>query len=137
MDTMARRGERGGMSEGGATATTLILVRDVLGAGLLGILAELEGTSATFPLDGERGDAAVRRLCPSVVLVDGSHAAARSAAFYDAAHDHGCRVVLFAATTPWGDVVDSTRDRPEVTLIVPRAGQSLAAAVQAALRDDA
>lgn len=124
-----------GMVSEDGPAAALILVRDALGAGLMGVLAEVTGTTAVFPFDGERGDVAVRRLCPTVALVDGSHAAARSEAFYEAARDCACRVILFAPTRPWDVVTDSARDQPHVTIIVPRAGESLAAAVKAALDD--
>lgn len=113
----------------------LILVRDVLGAGLMGVLVEAEGATAIFPFAGERGDVALRRQAPAIALVDGSHPAARSDAFYDAARDGACRVILFAPTAPWGVVADIAHDRPNVILVAPREGDSLAALVQAALRD--
>ncbi|HEU4630727.1 MAG TPA: hypothetical protein VFS08_13330 [Gemmatimonadaceae bacterium] len=123
------------MSEVEPARTTLILVRDVLGAGLMGVLVEAEGARAVYPMTGEPGDAAVRRLRPTIVLVDASHAAARTDAFYDAARDCACHVVLFAPTAPWGVVADRARGRPGVTLVVPRDDESLAALLQAALRD--
>ena len=112
----------------------LLVVRDVLGAALLGALAELEGYEPAFPLDGERGDRAVRRVRPAVVLVDAYHPFARRDELFDACAAAGCRVVLFAPGPPWEMLLDEVRRRPDVALVTTGDGESLAERLRAALR---
>lgn len=112
----------------------LILVRDVLGAGLMGALAEAEGRVASFPFDGERADVAVRRMRPAAVLLDGYHPAARSEAFFAAVEACQSRVVLFAPSAPWVMLEEIARTRTDTTLVVPQQGESLAELIGRALR---
>ena len=113
---------------------TLLVVRDVLGAGLLGALAEMEGYEPAFPLDGERGDRAVRRVRPAVALVDAYHPFARRDELYDACTAVGCRIVLFAPGPPWEMLLDEARRRPGVALVTAGDGESFAERLRAALR---
>ena len=115
----------------------LLVVRDVLGAGLLGALAEMEGYAPAFPLAGERGDLAVRRVRPAVVLVDAYHPAARRDDLFDACATGGCRVVLFAPGAPWEMLLQEARRRPGVALVTAGAGESFADRLRAALRSTA
>ena len=112
----------------------LLIVRDVLGAGLLGALAELEGYEPAFPLDGERGDRAVRRVRPAVVLVDAYHPFARRDELFDACAAAGCRIVLFAPGPPWEMLLEEVRRRPDAVLVTAGAGESFAERLRAALR---
>lgn len=114
----------------------LLVVRDVLGAGLLGALAEGEGYAPVYPLGGERGDVAVRRVRPAVVLVDAYHPAARRDELFDACALAGCRVVLFAPGTPWEMLLDEARRRPGAVLVTAGEGESFADRLRAALRRD-
>lgn len=113
---------------------TLLLVRDALGAGLLGALAEIEGYEPAFPLAGERADHAVRRVRPAVVLVDAYHPAARRDELFDACVAGGCRVVLFAPGPPWEMLLHEARRRPGVALVTADDGESFAERLRAALR---
>lgn len=114
----------------------LVLVRDVLGAGLMGALVEGEGATPAFPFASERADIAVRRVRPRIVLADGYHTAARSDAFHAAAVACESAVILFAPAEPWADLQAVVRERPGVRLVAPHDGQSLATLVQAALRGE-
>jgi hypothetical protein len=114
-------------------STVLILVRDVLGAGLLGALVEGIGKEPLFPFVGERAETAVARLRPALVLLDCHHPAARSNPFFAAAETAASRIVLFAPATPWEDVEEIAR-RPQVTAFVhPKPGESLAELLREAL----
>jgi hypothetical protein len=112
--------------------TVLILARELLGNALLGALVEVLGRDPAFPSPNERGDAAVSRLRPALVLLDGHHSAARSESFFDAAASAGSRVVMFAPTAPWDDVA-AIAARQGVTLVHPERGESLAATLARAL----
>jgi hypothetical protein len=112
----------------------LLVVRDVLGAGLLGALAETEGFEPAFPLDGERGDLAVRRLRPALVLLDAYHPAARRDELFDACALAGCRVVLFAPGAPWEMALEAARRRAGAELVTAGPGESFAERLRAALR---
>jgi hypothetical protein len=111
----------------------LVLVRDALGAGLMGALVEAEGWGAAFPFAGERADVAVQRLRPAAVLADGYHAAVRSHAFHDELRRQGSRLIVFAPAAPWRDLQLLLRDNPHATLVAPARGESLAALIRSAL----
>lgn len=113
---------------------TLLLVRDVLGAGLLGALVEMEGFEPVFPLGGERGELAVRRVRPAVVLVDAYHPFARRDELFEACGVVGCRVVLFAPGPPWEMLRDEARRRPGAVLVTASEGESFADRLRSALR---
>lgn len=118
---------------GGSDRTVLVLVRDVLGAGLLASLVEAVGREPAFPFENERADLAVERIRPDTVLLEGHHPAARSSAFFSAIQDTGARLVLFAPADPWEDVAEIAR-RPEVTAFVhPEPDESLAELLRRAL----
>ena len=117
-----------------ARAVALLIVRDVLGAGLLGALVELEGYEPAFPLAGERADLAVRRVRAGVVLVDAYHPAARRDELFDACAHARCRIVLFAAGPPWEMLLDEARRRPGIALVTAGDGESLAERLRTALR---
>ncbi len=113
--------------------TVLILVRDVLGAGLLAALVEGIGKTPLFPIAGERAETAVERLRPTCVLLDCYHPAARSDAFFSMVGATASRIVLFTPFAPWEDVEEIAR-RPEVAAFVhPKTGQSLAELLRQAL----
>jgi hypothetical protein len=115
--------------------TVLILVRDILGAGLLAALAEGADQTAVFPFPGERPELAVERLRPTRILVECYHPAARADAFFDAAASVGSRVVMFAPTAPWEDCEQIAQTRTVAAFVVPGSGQSLADLVRAALTE--
>jgi len=112
----------------------LLVVRDALGAALVGALAEGEGYAPAFPREGERGEAAVRRARPAVVVVDAYHPLARRDELFDACAAGGCRVVLFAPGAPWEMLVDDARRRPGAELVTAGDGESLAERLRAVLR---
>jgi AmiR/NasT family two-component response regulator len=112
----------------------LVLVRDVLGAGLFAALVETMGNVAVFPIAGERADLAVRRLRPRIVLLDCFHPAARMDELFAAVDSVAARVLLFTAGEPWAEVEQIAR-RPEVAVFVhPTPGRSFADLLQDALR---
>lgn len=119
-----------------ARRIALLVVRDVLGAGLLGALAEAEGFEPAFPRDGERGDRAVQRVRPALVLLDAYHPAAHREELFEACTLAGCRVVLFAPGAPWEMLLDEARRRPGTELVTAGAGESFADRLRAALRHD-
>jgi hypothetical protein len=124
----SREGDRAG-----ARGTVLILVRDVLGAGLFAALAESIGRQPLFPFAGERAETAVSRLSPMTILLECHHAAARSEAFFAAAEAARSRIILFAPTAPWDDFVEIAR-RPQVVAFVhSQPGRSLADLLREAL----
>ena len=118
----------------GARPPLLVVVRDVLGAGLLGALGEAEGYAPVFPLAGERGDHAVQRVHPAVVLLDAHHPAARRDDLFAACATAGCRVVVFVPGAPWEMTVEEVRRRPGVRLVAADDGESFADLLRAARR---
>ncbi len=115
--------------------TVLILVRELLGAGLIGTLVEALGKEPVFPAAGESAESALTRLRPPTVLLECYHPAARSDAFFIAAEEAGSRVVLFAPRVPWDDAQEIARRRSVVAFVYPAAGESLAALLARALVD--
>ena len=111
----------------------LVLVRDILGAGLLAALAEGEDLRPVFPIAGERAEGALERVRPSRVLLECFHPAARSDQFFSAAGSLGSRIILFAPAVPWADCEMIARSRNVDAFVHPRPGQSLAELVAAAL----
>jgi len=110
----------------------LILAREILGAGLLGALVDAAGFEPAFPIAGEHGAAAIARLHPALALVEATHPAARSDAFFSAAAAAGCRVLLFSPSPPWDDLAAIAR-RHGAALIYPETGESLADVIARAL----
>ena len=82
----------------------------------------------------ERGDHAVRRVRPAVVLVDAYHPAVRRDELFDACVAGGCRIVLFAPGPPWEMLLHEARRRPGVALVTADDGESFAERLRAALR---
>lgn len=113
----------------------LLVVRDVLGAGLLGALADAEGYAPCFPHVGERPEQAVLRARPAVVLLDAHHPAARRDELFDACTIGGCRVVLFAPGPPWEMTLADVRRRPGVALVTAGEGESFTDRLRGALRE--
>ena len=113
----------------------LILVRDMLGAGLLAALAEGSELRPAFPFVGERADTAVERIRPSRVLLECFHAAARSEQFFAAASSVGSRIILFAPAAPWADCDVMARTRKVAAFVHPGPGESLADLLAAALAE--
>jgi len=113
----------------------LILVRDVLGAGLFAALAEGAALEPAFAFPGERADTATERLRPSRVLLECYHPAARSDQFFAVAALHRCRVILFAPAAPWVDCEQIARSRGVTVFVHPAPGESLAELVAAALAE--
>ena len=113
----------------------LILVRDILGAGLLAALVEGRDLQPVFPFAGERAESAIERLRPSRVLLECFHPAARSDEFFTAARTVGSRIILFAPATPWGDCETIARTRDVAAFVHPAPGQSLAGLIAGALGD--
>ena len=113
----------------------LILVRDILGAGLFAALTESAGLQPVFPLNGERADHAIERLRPSRVLLECHHPAARSEPFFAAAGTLGCRVLLFAPAAPWADCRETARTHRVAAFLHPAPGESLAELIAAALAE--
>jgi len=114
-------------------AAVLILVRDILGAGLFAALAESTGHRPVFPFNGERPETAVERLRPPRILLECFHPAARSDSLFSAAEAIGSRVILFAPAAPWGEFEEIARRRNVAAFVHPGAGESLAAMVRSAL----
>lgn len=115
--------------------TVLILARDILGAGLLGVLVESAGKEPLFPLAGERADAALARLRPAIVLLECYHSAARSDSFFAAVSAVETRVLLFAPAAPWADVEEIARRRSVAAFVHPEPGGSLATLLERALQE--
>jgi len=113
----------------------LILVRDVLGAGLFAALAEGAGLKPAFAYVGERAETATERLRPSCILLECYHPAARSEQFFAAAASYDCRVILFAPAAPWADCAEIARTRGVTTFVHPAPGESLAELVADALAE--
>jgi hypothetical protein len=116
-------------------STVLILVRDILGAGLFAALVEGIGKRPLFPFANERPEIAVARLRPAIVLLECYHAAARSGAFFAAAEAAGSRVVLFAPAAPWKDVEEIAQRRRVAAFVHPANGESLGLLIARALED--
>ena len=113
----------------------LILVRDILGAGLLAALAEGLALRPAFPIGGERADGALERIRPERVLLECFHPAARSDQFFAAARALGTRVILFAPAAPWDDSDVIARTRDVAAFVHPGPGESLAELLEAALAE--
>jgi hypothetical protein len=115
--------------------TVLILVRDILGAGLFAALAEGADRTPVFPLPGERPEISVERTRPACILVECYHPAARSDPFFGCAKTIGSRVIMFAPAAPWQDCEEIAHRRAVTTFLHPAPGQSLADLVRRALAD--
>ncbi len=115
--------------------TVLILVRDILGAGLFGALADSLGRTPVFPIPGERAESAVERLRPSVILLECHHPTARSEAFYAAAAGATARVIHFAPGPPWDDCEAIARRHGVAAFVHGGDGRSLADLVRQALSE--
>jgi hypothetical protein len=113
----------------------LILVRDILGGGLLAALAEGGDLRPVFPLANERAESALERVRPSRVLLECFHPAARSDQFFTMATSFGSRVILFAPAAPWEDCEQTARTRNVSAFVHPGAGDSLASLIAAALAE--
>jgi hypothetical protein len=113
----------------------LILVRDILGAGLFAALAEGTGLSPVFPFAGERAETAVERVRPPRILLECYHPAARSDPFFTACASLGCRVILFAPAAPWADCEEIARVRNVAAFVHPAEGESLATLIATALAE--
>jgi hypothetical protein len=111
----------------------LVLVRDILGAGLLAALAEGADLRPAFPFNGERADAALERIRPSRVLLECFHPAARSDQFFAVAESIGSRIILFAPAAPWGDCEVMAQTRKVAVFVHPGRGESLAELIADAL----
>ncbi len=116
-------------------SAVLILVRDILGAGLFAALVEGIGKQPLFPFVGERAETAVTRLRPAIVLLECYHPAARSDSFFAAAEAAGSRVVLFAPSAPWEDVEEIAHRRHVAAFVHPAYGESLAMLLTRALEE--
>lgn len=113
----------------------LVLVRDILGAGLLAALAEGRDLRPAFPFPGERADTALERTRPSRVLLEALHPAARSEQFFTTAQTIGSRIILFAPAAPWGDSELVARTKKVAAFVHPGPGESLAELIAAALAE--
>ena len=113
--------------------TVLILVRDILGGGLFGALAEDVDRRPLFPIPGERPESAVERLRPAWILLECHHPAARSDAFFAATEAASSRVILFAPAAPWEDSEEIAKRRSVAAFVHPANGQSLSDLVRTAL----
>lgn len=115
--------------------SVLILVRDILGAGLLAALVDSTGRTPVFPVPGERAESAVERLRPSWILVECHHQAARSDGFYTAVAGAGARVIVFAPGPPWADCEELARRHDVAAFIHGNNSRSLADLVRRALSE--
>ena len=113
----------------------LILVRDILGGGLLAALAEGPNLRPAFPLAGERADGAVERIRPSRILLECFHPAARSDQFFAATESIGSRIILFAPSAPWADCDLIARTKNVAAFVHPGPGDSLSDLLAAALAE--
>jgi len=77
--------------------SVLILAREELIAALLGLLVETTGHSVSFAQPEEGSAGAVRRIRPSVVIVDCDHRDCKDDLF-KAANEVGARLILFSAS---------------------------------------
>lgn len=114
-------------------ARILVATRDLVGAGLLGALVDSMDSIALFPMRGESVEAALKRLAPDCLLIEATHPAARSPETYDATAAAGVGVIVFAPSRPWDEIAQVVDGRPDVTLVWPRDGESLAARLEFAL----
>lgn len=116
-----------------AGTRVLILVREILGASLIGALVEGRGHEAVFPIVAERAELSISRTRPAAVVVEGHHPATRSDAFFSTAAGLGCAVILFVPGPPWEDIVRIARERDVAAFVHPEPGESLADLLAAAL----
>jgi hypothetical protein len=108
----------------------LILAREAVIAGLLGLLLELENYEPAYPADGERPEEALARLRPPLVVVlDGELEAARSDLFLARAAKARASVVLFSPPLDGGEVAAVARARNVPHFSMPCSRAELAAAV--------
>lgn len=115
--------------------TVLILVRDILGAGLFAALVDSMGRTPVYPFPGERAESAVERVRPSWLLLECHHPAARSDTFYHAAAAVGAPVIIFAPGAPWEDCQDVAHRHDVAAFVHGGDGRSLADLVQRALSE--
>lgn len=117
----------------GAGSTVLILSTDSVTAGLLGILAEIEGYHPLFAGAGEPPEHSIARLRPTVALVDCDHAAACADALFDEARATGTRVIIFSPGRMRDDVRSFAEERSLPWFALPIDRAALARALQGTL----
>ena len=76
-------------------AAALIVSPDPMGGALVGAAVELGGLVVTFPYEGEGARDALRRIRPTVVLIDCADPSALDDAFIGPAMMTGARVCFF------------------------------------------
>ena len=89
----------------------LILAREEMVAALLGLMVEIGGRDPLFPQNNERGDQAIGRGQPDIVVIDCDHEDCNEI-LLAAAKDVGARPILFS---PF-------RQEPEVRRVAARFG---------------
>lgn len=112
----------------------LVLAREAVIAGLLGMLLELESYEPVYPADGERPEEALARIRPPLVVVlDGELDSARSDIFLARAAKSRAGVVLFSPPHDGGSIAALARERDLPHFAMPCTRADLAAAVKQAL----
>jgi DNA-binding NtrC family response regulator len=112
----------------------LVLAREPVIAGLLGMLLELENYEPAYPADGERPEEALSRLRPPLVVVlDGELDSARSDIFLARAAKARAGVVLFSPPHDDGAIAALARERGLPHLSMPCTRADLAEVVEQAL----
>lgn len=79
------------------SVSVLIFAREDLISALLGLLVETSGHIAMLPKDNEDSGSAMRRLRPSVVIVDCDHKDCTEG-LVRAANEVGARLILYSAS---------------------------------------
>jgi DNA-binding response OmpR family regulator len=112
----------------------LILAREAVIGGLIGMLLEIEGYDPVYAAAGERAaDALARVRPPLVVLLDGELEAARNDLFLARAAKAGAGVVLFSPPHDDGAIAALARERGLPHFTMPCVRADLAAVVRQAL----
>jgi DNA-binding response OmpR family regulator len=104
----------------------LVLSDDPLAAALVAAAIEHHGLTPAFPRAGESPRDALRRLRPSVVLVDCQHGTACSESFLGPALMTGARIIVFGAARLERDVRAIAAKHRLDYLVLPSAPDALA-----------
>lgn len=112
----------------------LILSSDVVAAALLGALIETLGYPVRFARPPESAEGSIRRVRPSVCLIDCEDPASCNAATLGRAAMRRISVVIFGTREALDRVQEVARAHDIQTLLVPPEPGDLAATIASALR---
>jgi len=101
------------------SSVVLVIAKEPLIQTLMCSLVDLSGHRASVPRGDETVAAAIRRVCPQLVLLDCEHDASADQDAYDAASSIPAHVLLFTPARSHSEVADFAAGRGLRSLALP------------------